>query len=217
MLKKLLTLFAVTLLLTGFLVPIFAQEENEEPTEAEQVEEQEEISIYKLLKDVKYVTKVKSKKKANVYFILRSHSKCPFCRMITPKMNEAYKEMKGKGAEIIMLNSDPDTETAKKWADETGIEIPMITPDTTGPIAAKVSAGGSGGFPNIMAVMEDGTQIEGTSGGKKCPELVARWKDFVKDARKAERDKAKEKKAKAKKKKKAKMKKAKAKKAALDD
>ena len=185
--KKLLTLFGTLFLLGGLVAPLHAQGVEDEAAETEvAAEETEEISIPDLLQKVEFVTKVKPKKKAYVYFFLRSHSRCGFCRTITPRMNELYKEMKNKGAELIMLNCDPDTEKAKKWADETDITIPMITPETTSAIASVVPGGGSGGTPNVMAVMADGTQIEGTSGASKCPDLVSGWKDMVKDAKKAE-------------------------------
>lgn len=206
MMKRILTLMSGLLLLAGWVAPTYAQEE----TETEQPAE--EISIPDLLKEVKFVTKAKPKKKAYVYFFLRSHSTCGPCQAVIPSMNTLYKEMKNKGAEIIMLNGDPDTETAKKWADDKDIEFPMITPDTASVIGSKVPGGGSGGTPNVMAVMADGTQIEGTSGYTKCPTLVGNWKDMIKDARKAENAK----KAAARKAKKNKKKK-KAKKAAADD
>lgn len=186
--KKLLTLFGALLLLGGLVAPLHAQEEADEPeaAETEAAEEPEVISIPDLLKEVKFVTKEKPRKKASVYYFLRSHSKCGPCQAVIPSMNELYAEMKNKGAIIIMLNGDADTETAKKWAEEKQIAFPMITPETAGVIGAKVPAGGSGGTPNIMAVMADGEQIEGTSGYKKCPVLVGTWKDMVKEAKKAE-------------------------------
>ena len=193
------------LLLGGLTAPLYAQDSAEEETELAS-EETEAISIPDLLQKVKFVTKVKPKKKASVYFFLRSHSRCGFCRKITPEMNELYKAMKNKGAELIMLNGDPDTETAKKWADETDISYPMITPETASVIGAVVPGGGTGGSPNVMAVTADGTQIEGTSGASKCPALVGGWKDMVKEAKKAEAKK----KAEARKKKKKSKKKAKA-------
>lgn len=190
MLKHILTLSTAFVVLCNH--PLCAQEANE-PAAESAAQEEESISLDALLKEASYVTKVKPKKKASVYFILRSHSRCGFCRKITPEMNALYKDMKGKGAEIIMLNGDPDTEKASKWAEETDITIPMITPETAAVVGAKVPAGGSGGTPNIMAVMEDGTQIEGVSGASKCPELVSGWKDMVKEAKKAEKEKAREK------------------------
>ena len=160
---------------------VHAQDVAEEATE-----QVETVSIPDLVKEAEYVTRVKPKKKASVYFFLRSHSRCGFCRKIAPQMNELYKEMKNKGAELIMLNGDPDAEKAAAWAKEMDITIPMVTPESCGPIAAVVPAGGSGGSPNITAVMSDGTRLEGVSGASKCPELVGTWKDLVKVARKAE-------------------------------
>ena len=174
-------------LLGGLMAPLQAQEEVEEPA----VEDVQVVSIPELVAKAKYVTKVKPKKTASVYFFLRSHSRCGFCRKITPEMNALYKEMKNKGAELIMLNTDPDKATAEKWAKETDIEIPMVAPEAVGPIAEVVPGGGSGGTPNVMAVMADGEQIEGVSGASKCPALVGTWKELVKDARKAEAEKKK--------------------------
>lgn len=190
--KKLLTLFGTLLLLGGLVAPLHAQDEVEDAAaevETNQEEEEQEpavISITDLLKEVKYVTKEKPRKKAYVYYFLRSHSKCGPCQAVIAPLNNLYAEMKNKGAVIIMLNSDADTETARKWAEDKNIAFPMITPDTAGIIGAKVPAGGSGGTPNIMAVTADGEQIEGTSGYSKCPTLVGTWKDMVKDAKKAE-------------------------------
>lgn len=212
--KKLLTLFGAWFLLGGLVAPLHAQEEENVAAETEASEEQVEVvSIPDMLKDVKYVTKEKPKKKASVYFFLRSHSKCGPCQAVIAPMNNLYAEMKNKGAVIIMLNGDADTETAKKWADEKNIAFPMITPDTAGVIGAKVPAGGSGGTPNIMAVMADGEQIEGISGYSKCPELVGNWKEMVKEAKKAEAKKKAEARKAAKKTKKAKKKAKKSKKA----
>ena len=174
---------------------VHAQDVAEEATE-----QVETVSIPDLVKEAEYVTRVKPKKKASVYFFLRSHSRCGVCRKIAPQMNELYKEMKNKGAELIMLNGDPDAEKAAAWAKEMDITIPMVTPESCGPIAAVVPAGGSGGSPNITAVMADGTRLEGVSGASKCPELVDTWKDLVKVARKAEAQARKAKKSKKKKK-----------------
>lgn len=212
MLKKLFLLLCAGMLLSCLNLPVAAQDEDTD-TEAE-TEQVETISIPELVSKAEFVTKVKPGKKAVVYYFLRSHARCGFCRHIVPQMNELYKEMKGKGAELIMLNGDPNTETAKKWAAESDIQIPMITPESGGSIASVVPGGGTGGSPNVMAVMADGTQIEGTSGASKCPALVGTWKDMVKEARKAERTKAAaQKKAKAK----AKAKKKKKKKAAASE
>lgn len=187
---------------------VHAQDVAEEATE-QTTEQVEAVSIPDLVKEAEYVTKVKPKKKASVYFFLRSHSRCGFCRKIAPQMNDLYKEMKNKGAELIMLNGDPDAEKAAAWAKEMDITIPMVTPESCGPIAAVVPAGGSGGSPNITAVMADGTRLDGVSGASKCPELVGSWKDMVKEAKKAE--------AQARKAKKSKKKKKKSKKAASDE
>ena len=142
-------------------------------------------TVSEMLDGVTYLTKTKPKKKASVYFILRSHSKCGFCRKITPDLVAAYKAMKGKGAELILLSGDADTDVAKEWAKSAGMNYPIITNDTIAGVT--VPSGGSGGFPNISVVTADGTVLEGASGASGCVGLVERWKDFVKDAKKAKK------------------------------
>ena len=200
--KKLFSILG--LLFVGLVAPLHAEDDVED----EAAEEEVVISIPDMVSKATYVTKVKPKKKAYVYFFLRSHSACGPCRAITQRMNELYKEMKSKGAELIMLNGDPKVEAAKEWADDAKIDFPMIAPGSGKDIAAAVPGGGSGGTPNVMAVTADGEQIEGTSGSSKVPALVEGWKDMVKDAKKsASKKAAAAKKAKAAKKKKASRKK----------
>ena len=146
------------------------------------------VSVAKMLSEVEYLTKAKPKKKAEVYFFLRSHANCGFCRKITPELIALYKAMKGKGAELIMLSGDSDLEVAKKWAKEAGMTYPIVTNATIG--AVKFPAGGSGGFPNVVAVTADGKALENTSGASGCTKLIGNWKELVKDA-KAEKKAAK--------------------------
>lgn len=193
----------ITTLMFGTLIcvpcSVYAQDEAPEieAAEEEAVAVEQPITIPDMLAKVKYLTKVKPKKKAAVYFILRSHSKCGPCRAAAPQLAPIYKEMRGKGAELIMLSGDGDVEAAEKWAEEAGMNYPIVTNETIG--AVNIPAGGTGGTPNVMAVMSDGTIIEGTSGYKKVPVLIGNWKELVKQAKKDMKAKAKEKGKKAKK------------------
>ena len=164
--------------------PVMAQDTDEEE------QEEKVVTIPDMLKEVEYVTKVKPKKKAVIYYFLRSHSKCGPCVALTGANNEAYKEMKGKGAELIMLNGDANTDAAKAWADKAGMIFPVITPETKDKV--KVPSGGSGGTPNMVVVTADGTVLTHTSGMVKCKSLLSEWKNLVKDGKKAEREKRKE-------------------------
>lgn len=155
----------------------------------ESAETTEPVSVPDMLKEVKFLTKAKPKKKVSVYFFLRSHSKCGFCRKITPEMNELYKAMKGKGAELIMLSGDSDLKLAKEWATEAEMSYPIVTQKTAGAIT--VPAGGSGGTPNIVAVTPDGTVLENGSGASACTRIAGSWKELVKEAKKANKAAAK--------------------------
>ncbi len=160
--------------------PAAAEVETTESTKAT-----ETVSVPDMLKEVKFLTKAKPKKKVHVYFILRSHSKCGFCRKITPEMNELYKAMKGKGAELIMLSGDSDRKVAKEWATEAEMSYPIVTHETAG--AVILPSGGSGGTPNIVAVTPDGTVLESGSGASACTRIAGSWKELVKDAKKAKK------------------------------
>lgn len=190
----------ITSLMFGALIcapcSVLAQDEAPEieATDKGAAEEEKTVTIPDMLAKVEYLTKAKPKKKAVVYFILRSHSKCGPCRAAAPQLVPIYKEMKGKGAELIMLSGDSDIDTAKKWADEAGMNYPIVTNETISEVS--VPAGGSGGTPNVVAVMADGTVIEGVSGYKKVPVLVGEWKELVKQAKKDMKAKAKAKKTK---------------------
>lgn len=147
------------------------------------------VTISDMLEEVEYVTKVKPKKKALVYYFLRSSSTCGFCVAMCGANNAAYKEMKGKGAELILLNCDVSTEAAKKWAEKADMKYPVITPDTKNKV--QVPSGG-GGIPNLVVVSADGTLIDKCTGMNACKEMYGQWKNFVKEAKKAEREKRKE-------------------------
>lgn len=151
----------------------------------ESAETTKTVSVPDMLKEVKFLTKAKPKKKVSVYFFLRSHSKCGFCRKITPEMNELYKAMKGKGAELIMLSGDSDRKVAKEWATEAEMSYPIVTHETAG--AVILPSGGSGGTPNIVAVTPDGTVLESGSGASACTRIAGSWKELVKDAKKAKK------------------------------
>lgn len=210
MLKKLLMMLGAAFIWCGLTVaPLAAQDTDDAPASEEvdssdEAEEEPSVSISDMLKEVEYATKAKPKKKVYVYFFVRSHSGCGPCRALVPQCIARYKEMKGKGAEIIMLNCGKNAESAKDWAKEADMNYPVITPETAG--AVKVPSGGSGGTPNIVAVTPEGEVLEGVSGTTKCTAILENWKDMVKDAKKdakkkAAKDKKKKSKKKAKKKK----------------
>ena len=160
----------------------YAQEEAAATTE----ETAATPSVPDMLKEVEYLTKAKPKqKKVVVYYILRSHANCGYCRALVPDLIAAYKAMKGKGAELIMLSGDSDLKVAKEWAKSAGMTYPIVTNETTGKV--DVPAGG-GGYPNITVVTANGEVLDKASGKSACTELVNRWKEFVKDAKKAEKE-----------------------------
>lgn len=192
--NKMLMMLGAAFVWLGFMtMPLPAQE-----TAAEDTAEEQSVSVADMLREVDFATKVKPRKKANVYFFVRSHSGCGPCRALAPKCNAFYQEMKGKGAELIMLNCGKNAESAKAWAKEVEMNYPVVTPETVG----KVKVPGGGGTPCMVAVTASGEALETALGTSQCVALMERWKDLVKDARKAEKEKkAEDKKKKSKKKK----------------
>lgn len=167
--------------------PLLAQDSAgiEKEETASEESQADVVSIPNILKEVKYASKVKPARKAYVYFFVFSHSGCGPCRALVPKCNGLYKEMKGKGAEIIMLNCGKSEQTARDWAKEADMCYPVITPETAG----KVKVPGSGGTPGAVAVTASGEVLDSALGTGACATLMGNWKDLVKDAKKAEREK----------------------------
>lgn len=200
MMKKLLMLLGAAFICCSLTVSPLVAQDTEEMDSFDDAEEAATVTISDMLKEVEYVTKVKPKKKVYVYFFVRSHSGCGPCRALAPKCNAFYRDMKGKGAELIMLNCGKNAESAKAWAKEVEMSYPVISPETVG----KVKVPGGGGTPCMVAVTSTGEALETALGTSQCVALMERWKDLVKDARKAEKEKKSEDKKKKSKKKKAK-------------
>ena len=179
--------FILSLMMMGVTLSVAPMAYAQDATVEATTEEAETPSIADMLAEVEFLTKAKPKKKVSVYSMLRSHYNCGFCRKITPDLITAYKAMKGKGAEIILLSADSDVKVAEDWAKEAGMTYPIVTNATTDKV--KVPAGGSGGYPNITVVSADGNVLDNASGATACTELVKRWKEFVKDTKKAEKAK----------------------------
>lgn len=140
----------------------------------------------------KYVTKAKPDPEAKVYFIYQSRYMCPNCVMEAPAIVAAYKKMKGKGAELVMLNVDADDETAAKWARKAKMRFPIVSPtDRTG---IPFPHTGGNKLPCMVALDADGNKLGEASGLEVSEFLANNWKQYVKDIKAAEKKAKKEKK-----------------------
>lgn len=142
------------------------------------------------LVDRQYVTKTKPKLDAKVYFIYQSRYMCPTCVAEAPAIVATYKKMKGKGAELVMLNVDADVETAAQWAKKAKMRFPIVAPGDSSGIPFPHT--GSDKLPCMVALDAQGNKLGEASGAEVAEFLAGNWKKFVKDVKKAEKEAEKE-------------------------
>ena len=142
------------------------------------------------LVDRQYVTKTKPKLDAKVYFIYQSRYMCPTCVAEAPAIVATYKKMKGKGAELVMLNVDADVETAAQWAKKAKMRFPIVAPGDSSGIPFPHA--GSNKLPCMVALDAHGNKLGEASGAEVAEFLAGNWKKFVKDVKKAEKEAEKE-------------------------
>lgn len=153
------------------------------------------------LEGVEYVGKARPKKDAKVYFIYHSRKACTVCVAEMPDINKTYKRMKGKGAEIVMLNQDKDLETAEKWVKDAKIQFPVVAPGQRHSIPFPFDFSVRGMLPLAVAVTEDGEKLGQANGADVAEFFDKNWRKYLAQVRKEERKKASKKKSKKKKKK----------------
>lgn len=180
--KKLLSIVLLSALCGAAITPCaFAKKD-----EAAEVSAAELPTVPASLVDREYVTKSKPDLKAKVYFIYQSRYMCPNCVAEAPDIVAAYKKMKGKGAELVMLNVDSDVETAEKWAKKAKMRFPIVAPNDRSGIPFPHQ--GSGSLPCMVALDADGNKLGQASGLEVSEFLSSNWKKFVKDQKKKEKE-----------------------------
>lgn len=132
------------------------------------------------------VNSAKLNKKASVFFVYKSRSTCGICVAELPMINKAYKEMKGKGAEIVMYNIDADDATAKSWASKGKIKFPMIGPKDHRGLPFPYTQGGL--LPYLVVLDAEGNKLD-EAGGDKVAAMMANWKTYVTKVKKQKKGK----------------------------
>ena len=132
------------------------------------------------------VNSAKLNKKASVFFVYKSRSTCGICVAELPMINKAYKEMKGKGAEIVMYNIDADDATAKSWATKGKIKFPMIGPKDHRGLPFPYTRGGL--LPYLVVLDAEGNKLD-EAGGDKVAAMMANWKTYVTKMKKQKKSK----------------------------
>ena len=159
------------------MAPVYAVDSAEEA-------EEELPSVPASLQGRQFVTKATPDTKAKVYFIYQSRYMCPVCVAEAPAIVAAYKKMKGKGAELVMLNVDADEETAAKWAKKAKMRFPIVSPTDRAGIPFPYT--GSSKLPCMVAVDAHGNKLGEASGSQVAEFVASNWKQYVKDIKKAE-------------------------------
>lgn len=136
------------------------------------------------LADKEFVNGAKLNTKAKVYFIYKSRSTCGICVAEAPSIVGTYKGMKGKDAELVMLNIDASEEVAAKWAKDFKMKFPVVAPgDANG---VPFPFGGGSTLPLMVAVDAEGNKL-GEANGNEVASFLAGWKKIVKDYKKEEK------------------------------
>lgn len=186
--KKLLSIALFAALCSATLTPcVYAKK-----TDTEEVSAADLAKVPASLVDREYVTKSKPDLNAKVYFIYQSRYMCPNCVAEAPAIVAAYKKMKGKGAELVMLNVDADVETAEKWAKKAKMRFPIVSPTDRSGIPFPHQ--GNGSLPCMVALDADGNKLGQASGLEVSEFLASNWKQYVKEQKKKEKEAAKAKK-----------------------
>lgn len=162
---------------------------------AEEVDTTDMPAVPASLVNKEFVNGAKLNTKAKVYFIYKSRTTCGICVRECPTIVAAYKGMKGKDAELVMLNIDASKDVAAKWAKDAKMKFPVVAPgDANG---VPFSCSGST-LPLMVAMDADGNKLAEAS-GQEVGAFVSDWKkvvkDYKKEEKKAAREAAKEKKA----------------------
>lgn len=141
-----------------------------------------------LAAEADFVTPAKVNTKAKVYFIYLSRYSCDICVAEAPSIVKTYKNMKGKGAELTMINIDEDKETAAKWVKKEKMKFPVVAPGKGSAIPFPYD--GPGTLPHMVAVDADGNKL-GQANGSGVSDFLKNWKQLVREVEKKEKEAAK--------------------------
>lgn len=129
--------------------------------------------VGKILADMEYQTSARPNPNAKIYMYLFSASWCGPCRMIMPKIVEAYSEMKSNGVEIVLMGADSTPDGVKKYVEHYNAEFPAVM------ARAEQNQQLPGfqqprGIPFVVVVSGKGEPIYAGHGSD-----ALRWKDFL--------------------------------------
>lgn len=184
MMRRLLMLPVCVAVMTVSCLPMALGQEDGEGKTPKKTKVEELPAVPASLQEKEFVVPVKLNTRAKVYFIYMSRSTCSICVHEAPKIVEIYKKMKGKAAELVMLNIDSNKDVALKWAKDAKMKFPIVAPGEGRGVPFPYAAGGL--LPHMVAVDAEGNKL-GEAGGGKVAAFLQDWKKIVRDYEKEAR------------------------------
>ncbi len=149
----LLALMAVGILAPGACCG--AEEGSAEKTPATKVSKADDLSpVAKAIKKLSCFNG-KPNMQAEYYIYLQSASWCPPCRAEMPEIASLYKQMKENGVEILLVSSDSSKKMAKKYLKEFDADFPATMPKKDGGVDLP-GFSHSSTIPHATIVTKDG-------------------------------------------------------------
>ena len=168
----LLVLFLAVLVLVAFGHLTNGQEENEEPRVGRLAPSFQlpDLSARKIELKAVY-------QKNKVTLVNFWATWCPPCRVEIPEFNRIYQEYRGKGLEILAVNTwdDSNPEKIKEFVDRAGMEFPILL-DTEGNVATRY---GVRGIPTTVIIGPTGHIREIVVGMMNYQQLKERLEQFL--------------------------------------
>lgn len=122
--------------------------------------------------------------KAKVYFLFSASSKNEVCREYGVGIAKAYREMKGKGAELILLTKESPA-TVLAWTKKIGLRCPVLPESRRSPKLSFPYAGDHTP-PLLLAVDPEGRKL-GEDNHLRVLVLLSSWRELVEEVENAEK------------------------------
>ncbi|MDO5449582.1 MAG: TlpA disulfide reductase family protein [Akkermansia sp.] len=132
-------------------------------------------AVGKAIEEITFITDKRPSTSAKYYIYLQSASWCGPCNAEMPHVVKAYKAMKGKKVELILVGSDKTEDEAKGFMKKYKADFPCIL--KSDPQARKLPGfKPASGIPNAAVVDAEGKEIVNTHAG----EVIKNWKKYTK-------------------------------------
>lgn len=151
-------------------------DENNETENGSETTVDETLPLKGRLTQVKYLTKKTPAKNARIYFFLRASSFNAESRDFMPTCISLYKKIKGRGAELIMLNEDKSVTDARNWAKESNIKFPIVSPDSV----ESLDIPAAGQLPSIIVLSVSGEELTRGDSAHSCEDILSKWDFYLK-------------------------------------